>query len=166
MINIFKVNGRVKVIPLIIALAIPLIGSGIVWYLTKNSVYLYSTLDIGVLAPPAWLFMVVWPILYFLMGISSYRIYMLREQGKDTGSALFFYAVQLLLNFLWSFIFFSFRLYAIAFIEIIILFIFVIITFIKFIKIDKIAGFLLVPYILWLTYASFLAFMVWLKNEM
>jgi len=164
--KIFKVNGQFKILPLIGSILLPLTGSLVVGYLTKNSMNIYNGLVKPTFAPPGWIFMVVWPVIYILMGIASYRIYMLRAQGKDVGKALFFYLVQLLLNFLWSFIFFSFRLYGLAFIELAILFIFVLITFIKFIKLDRVAGFLLVPYILWLIFAGVLNFMIWAKNEM
>ena len=91
-------------------------------------------------------------------GVSKY---IKNKENNDDNGAYFFYIVQLILNFMWSFIFFTFRLYGLSFIWIIILFIFVVITFIKFIKIDKIAGFLLVPYMLWLVFAGILNFFVW-----
>ena len=91
---------------------------------------------------------------------------MIRDGGKDIGTSLFFYIIQLLLNYLWPVIFFSFRLYGMAFIELIVLFIFVGITFVKFIKLDKIAGFLFIPYMAWLIFAGVLNYFVWWKNEM
>lgn len=164
--KIFKVNGQFKLLPLIGSILLPISGSLVVGYLNRNAMAIYSSLERPSFAPPGWIFMVVWPILYILMGISAYRIYMIRDQGKDVGKALFFYLIQLLLNFLWSFLFFSFRLYGLAFIELVILFIFVLITFIKFIKIDRVAGFLLIPYLLWIMFAGVLNFMIWVKNEM
>ena len=100
------------------------------------------------------------------MGFACYRIYMIRDSGENTGTALFYYIVQLLLNYFWYILFFGLRLYGLSFIELIILFIFEIITFIKFIKLDKIAGFLLIPYILWTIFGGVLNFFVWMKNEM
>ena len=105
-------------------------------------------------------------ILYVLMGFSSYRIYIKNKENNNDNGAYFFYLVQLLLNFMWSFIFFTFRLYGISFIWIIILFIFVVITFVKFIRIDKTAGFLLIPYMLWLVFAGIINYFVWVFNEM
>ena len=163
--NIFKVKGQVKILPLLVFSLLPLVGASLVSIVTKDSMNIYSQIDKPFFAPPPIVFIVVWTILYLLMGISSYRIYMMKDQGKDTGTALFFYSIQLLLNYLWSFIFFSFRLYGLAFIELIILFVFIIITFIKFIKIDKIAGYLLIPYIAWCTFALLLNFFIWDKNE-
>lgn len=164
--NIFKVNGRFYLIPFIISILIPLGGSALIAYITKNSMSIYDQVIVPFFAPPSWVFIVVWPILYFLMGIASYRIYCLNNQGVHTGSALFFYYIQLSLNFLWSFIFFSFRLYGLAFIELIILFIFTIITFMKFYKVDKLSGVLLIPYIAWLFFAAILNFFIWEYNEM
>ena len=164
--NIFKVNGKVKILPLLICTLIPLIGGIIIVYLNKNSLQIYSQLDQPFRIIPPIVFPIVWTILYLLMGLASYRIYMVRESGKDIGDALFFFFVQLLLNYLWFFIFFSFRLYGVSFIELIVLFIFSFITFIKFIKIDRFAGYLFIPYILWLMFAGVLDFFVWMKNEM
>ena len=164
--NIFKVNGKFYLFPFLISILIPLGGSTLIAYLTRNSMNVYSEVIVPFFAPPSWVFIVVWPILDFFMGVGSYRIYCLNVQGVHTASALFFYYVQLLLNFLWSFIFFSFKLYGLAFIELIILFIFAIITFIKFYKIDKLSGILLLPYIFWLVFASTLNFYIWKYNEM
>ncbi|WP_143317602.1 TspO/MBR family protein [Clostridium sp. HBUAS56017] len=164
--NIFKVNGHVKVIPLIIFVFLPLVGGYLVNLVTRNSATIYEQLERPFFAPPSMVFVIVWPILYILMGIASYRIYMIRDQGENIGTALFYYLIQLLLNYFWSFLFFSFRLYGLAFIELIILLIFIIITFIKFIKIDKIAGILLIPYIIWVSFAGILSYFIWAKNEM
>lgn len=164
--NIFKVNGKIKFLPLIGLTIMPLLGSLVVWYLTMGPMRIYDKIKLPIFAPNSIVFSIVWPIIYLLMGIASYRIYMIRDEGKDVGTALFFYIIQLLLNYLWPFIFFSFRLYGLGFIELIILFIFVIITFVKFIKIDKIAGILLIPYLLWLIFAGTLNYFVWAYNEM
>ena len=164
--KIFKVNGKFRFIPFIVLTILPLIGGGVIGYFIKDSIAIYEKLDAPIFAPPGIVFPIVWTILYLLMGFASYRIYMLRDSGKDIGTSLFFYIIQLLLNYFWPIIFFSFRLYGLAFIEIIVLAIFVVITFIKFIKLDKIAGFLFIPYILWLIFAGVLNYFVWWKNEM
>ncbi|MDS0527153.1 tryptophan-rich sensory protein [Clostridium sp. SHJSY1] len=166
MVNIFKVNGKFKLIPLIVLTLLPLVGAYLVNLVTRNGVAIYGQLEKPFFAPPPILFMIIWPVLYILMGFASYRIYMIRESGKDIGTALFYYLIQLLLNYFWSFIFFSFRLYGLAFIELIILLVFIIITFIKFIKLDKIAGILLIPYIIWVSFAGVLNYFIWAKNEM
>lgn len=102
---------------------------------------------------PSWVFPIVWSILYILMGISSYIVY--EKDGKIPK----IYIIQLIFNLLWSFIFFSFRLYTLAFIWIIILFLMVIYMIIRFIKIDKTAGYLQIPYSIWLIIAAILNLM-------
>ena len=85
----------------------------------------------------------------------------------DVSSALFVYVIQLLLNLFWTFIFFGFRLYGLAFLELVILFLFVILTSVRFYKKAGLKPFLLlVPYILWLVYAGVLNFFIWMLNEM
>lgn len=164
--NIFKVKGKLKIIPLIVLVLLPIAGGALVGFLTKNSLPVFDTLIKPVFSPPGIVFPIVWTVLYGLMGLASYRIYMHRDAGEDVGSSLFFYLVQLLLNYLWPFIFFSFRLYGLAFIQLIILLVFIIITFVKFYKVDKIAGYLLIPYILWTIFAGILNFFLWMFNEM
>lgn len=161
-----KLKKSVKIIPLIVNILIPLLGGFIVSYINRNSMDTYKSLKKFFLTPPDIVFVIVWTILYILMGIAAYRIYIKNKSYKDDNGAYFFYLVQLILNFMWSFIFFTFRLYGISFLWIILLFIFVIITFIKFIKVDKIAGFLLIPYILWIIYAGVLNYFIWFFNEM
>lgn len=159
-------NIKIKFIPLIINILIPILGGFLVSYINRNSYKVYDALKKPFLTPPNIVFSIVWSILYVLIGIAAYRIYIKNKSNIDDKGAYFFYLIQLLLNFMWSFIFFTFRLYGISFIWIIILIIFVLITFVKFIKIDKIAGILFIPYILWLIYASYLSYFIWVFNEM
>ena len=164
--KIFCVNGRFELIGLLKNLAIPLVGGIIISLITKDSMSTYGSLKKSILTPPAFVFSIVWTILYIMMGLAAYRIYMNNKQGKNDYNGYFNYLVQLLINFLWSIIFFNFRLYGIAFIEAVILLILVFITTKKFFKVDKIAGWLMVPYVFWLTYASVLSYFVWVLNEM
>ncbi|WP_288480634.1 TspO/MBR family protein [uncultured Clostridium sp.] len=168
MTNIFKVEGKFKLKPLLISIVIPFIGSGLSILISGggNMGELYSTLEKPPLSPPGWIFAVIWPILYLLMGIACYRVYMKEEITGKGSNSIFIYGVQLLLNLLWPILFFGLRLYGIAFIELIILFIFIIITIIKFYKVDKLAGLLLLPYLLWTIFAGYLNFGVWFLNEM
>lgn len=102
---------------------------------------------------PSWIFPVVWTILYILMGISSYIVY------EKSNMIPKIYIIQLIFNLLWSFIFFSFRLYTLALIWIYILIVLVVMMVIKFLKIDKLAGYLQIPYVIWLIIASVLNLM-------
>lgn len=162
-----KVNRNFKIIPLVFNILIPVLGGFLVSYINRNAISIYSnTVKKPFFTPPNMVFVIVWSILYVLMGFSSYRIYIKNKENNNDNGAYFFYLIQLLLNFMWSFIFFTFRLYGISFIWIIILFIFVVITFVKFIRIDKTAGFLLIPYMLWLVFAGIINYFVWVFNEM
>lgn len=165
-LNIFKVNGEFKLIPLLINILIPLLGGAIVGYLNKNAMSTYEALKKPFFNPPGIVFPIVWTILYILMGIAAYRIFMKNKQGVDDKGGYFYYLVQLMINFLWSFVFFTFRLYGVSFIVIIILFILILITLIKFIKVDRIAGFLLIPYLIWVSFAGVLNYLIWVLNEM
>ena len=102
---------------------------------------------------PAWIFPVVWTILYVLMGISSYLIY----EKEDEVPRI--YVIQLIFNLLWSFVFFKFKWFTFAFIWIIILFILVIRMIKEFRSIDKTAGNLQIPYAIWLVIAAILNLM-------
>ena len=102
---------------------------------------------------PGWVFPIVWTILYILMGISSYLI------QRDTGNVSRIYVVQLIVNLLWSFIFFNFRAYTVAFIWILLLIGLVILMIREFLKVNKLAGYLQIPYVIWLFIALILNFM-------
>ena len=156
-----------KLIPFIVTLLIPLALGLFVYLFIPNMKTLYETLKKPFFALPSIAFPIAWTILYILMGIASYKVYIKKYENMDVSSALFVYAIQLLLNILWPFIFFSFRLYGLAFIELLILFIFVILTLIRFYQKSGIkAAVLLVPYLLWIIYAGTFNFYIWMLNEM
>ena len=161
-----KVKKNIKFIPLVFNILLPLLGGLLVGYINRNTMDTYNALKKSFLTPPNIVFPIVWSILYVLMGIAAYRIYIKNKINNDDGGAYFFYLIQLIINFAWSFIFFTFRLYGLSFLWIILLLVFVVITFIKFIKIDKVTGFLLIPYIIWLVYAGVLNYFIWMLNEM
>ena len=167
MISKSKAKNRIRFIPLIISIGIPFLIGGITSLLIPNMNLIYGNLVKPVFAPPPIVFPIVWTILYLLMGIASYKVYILKYENIDVSSALFVYAIQLLLNFLWTFIFFGFRLYGLAFIELVFLIIFVILTIIRFYKkAGKKEALLLLPYLIWLIYAGVLNFFIWMLNEM
>lgn len=158
---------KLRILPLIVSIGIPLMLGGAVTLFIPNIQQIYSQLAKPVFAPPPIVFPIVWTILYVLIGISSYKVYALKYEGIDVSSAIFIYGIQLLLNFLWSFIFFGFRLYGLAFLELIVLILFVILTIARFYKKAgaKVAA-LLIPYLIWLLYAGVLNFFIWMLNEM
>ncbi len=116
---------------------------------------LYAELIQPALSPPAWVFPVVWTVLYALMGISSYMIY--RNDNYRSKSALTFYFIQLAVNFSWSIIFFRFQLLTVAAVVAVILTVLVGIMFCMFLSIRKKAGYFNIPYLLWMIFASYLA---------
>lgn len=138
---------------LFISCLIP-VGLGALVGLLTSSFSNYSNYNIPSFAPPGILFPIVWTILYTLMGISSYIISESNSIEKE--SALSIYWIQLVINLLWSIIFFVFNLKALAFIWIILLIIAVIIMIKSFLSINKLAGYLQVPYLLWLIFAAIL----------
>ena len=164
--EIFCVNNKFNFKALLKNILMSVGGGLLVGFITRNSINVYDTLKKSLLTPPNIVFQIVWIVLYTLIGIAAYRIYMNNKAEKNDYNGYFYYLVQLLINFLWTIIFFNLRLYGISFILIIILLILITITTIKFFKVDKISGVLMVPYIGWVTFASYLTFYIWIFNEM
>lgn len=123
----------------------------------------YASLAKPSFNPPNWLFGPVWLILYALMGISAYLIYEKRKNKAVTG-ALVVFAVQLVLNVLWSAVFFGLHSALLGLLTIILLWIAIAITMVKFYGILKQAAWLLIPYLLWVSFAALLNFSIWQLN--
>jgi translocator protein len=100
--------------------------------------------------PPAWVFAPVWTTLYVLMGVAAWRVW----RGRDRGTALWLFGVQLALNFAWSFIFFSAREIDLAFVEIVVLWAFIAATIVAFSRHDRGAAWLMIPYFAWVSFAA------------
>jgi len=116
--------------------------------------------------PPAWVFAPVWTILYILMGIAGGLVWARIDFERDAvRNALFVFAVQLALNGFWSLLFFGLRNPFLAFIEIILLWLMIYETMVKFRKIDKVAGWLFVPYLAWVSFATVLNGSIWWLNQ-
>lgn len=130
--------------------------------LISSNVALYDTLILPPFSPPAFLFPIVWTILYILMGISSYLIFVSDHPMKK--SALILYVIQLFLNFIWSPIFFHLQMYGLAFLILVLLFIVVLLMTKQFFNISPIAGLFQIPYILWLVIAGYLNLTILLLN--
>ena len=114
-------------------------------------------------APPGWLFGPVWITLYTLMGIAAWLVW--REAGfRAARTALTLFLVQLVLNAAWSWFFFSWRLGLAAFVDIIILWIMIAAMLVAFWRKSRAAGALIVPYLLWVSFAAVLNFTVWQLN--
>ncbi len=149
---------------LLICLAIPLAVGGLASLLTGGGMGAYSEFVQPPLSPPGWVFPVVWTILYLLMGYASYRVLTSGKGREEIRRALTLYGLQLLVNFLWPLVFFGLGWYWAAFILLILLWVLVFFTIRAFSKIDEQAGDLLLPYILWLSFAAYLNFGVALLN--
>lgn len=146
----------------ILCLLIPLLIGGLSGFLTKDSMALYETLNKPLFYPPAWLFPVVWTILYLLMGLSSYLIVQSHSSNKE--KALILYGFQLLINFIWPLFFFNLQNYFLALLILLILIITVIYMLYAFKEINIKAFYLNIPYLLWLLFAFYLNFMIFLNN--
>lgn len=148
---------------LIICLAIPLAVGGLA-ALLSGGMGTYKDLNQPPLSPPGWVFPIVWSILYLLMGYASYRILTSGADRDTIRKALTFYFIQLVLNFLWPLVFFGLQWYFAAFILLLVLWVFIYLTMFTFGKIDDTAGNLLIPYLLWVTFAGYLNVGVALLN--
>ena len=142
--------------PFLISLAIPL-GVGILAsLLTGGGMGDYAVINNPPLSPPGWLFPIVWTVLYLLMGYASYRIFTSGNDPIQVKSALKLYSIQLALNFLWPLLFFGLKWYWAAFVLLLGLWVAIYLTIRAFSAIDEKAGDLLIPYLLWVTFAGYL----------
>ena len=148
---------------LLINLAIPLAVGGLS-ALLSGGMDTYKALNQPPLSPPGWLFPVVWTILYLLMGYSAYRVQVSGKDKEKIRTAMVFYALQLFVNFLWSPVFFGLQWRLTAFVILVILWVLIYITMRLFSEIDELAGDLLLPYILWVTFAGYLNLGIFLLN--
>lgn len=124
----------------------------------------YATLSKPSFTPPNWLFSPVWISLFVLMGVSAYIVWRKGLSDKRVKIALSIFIIQLVLNTLWSVMFFGLRSPFAGFIEIIILWIAILLTILWFLRISTTAGILLIPYILWVSFAAVLNFSIWKLN--
>jgi tryptophan-rich sensory protein len=126
----------------------------------------YPTLVKPSFNPPNWIFAPVWSMLYIMMGVAAGLVWSRMEYEKEVvKNALVFFAIQLALNALWSFLFFGLKNPMLAGLEIIILWLMIFETYAKFAKINKIAGYLMIPYLLWVSFASILNGSIWWLNQ-
>lgn len=147
----------------LICLAIPLATGGLATLLS-GGMDRYQVMNQPPLSPPGWIFPVVWTVLYLLMGYASYRIAESDVPKEDRRKALIFYGIQLFLNFLWPIVFFGYQWYFAAFILLLVLWAFIYVTMYYFEQIDEPAELLLIPYLLWVTFAGYLNLGVALLN--
>ncbi len=124
----------------------------------------YASIQKPSFNPPSWVFAPVWTLLFLLMGISLYLVWIEGWKKRNVRKAILIFGVQLALNVLWSLLFFGLKSPFYALLEIVILWLAILLTIIEFYKISKKAALLLVPYLLWVSFASILNFYVWMLN--
>lgn len=155
---------KIKWTELLTCLLIPLSVGAISGVISGSGIDGFNSMVKPPLSPPSWLFPIVWTVLFILMGVASYLVLTSGEKKEDIVRALTFYGIQLFFNFFWSIIFFNLEWYLIAFIWLLVLWILIIITAVSFYNISKAAGLLMIPYILWVTFAGYLNFAIFLLN--
>ena len=148
---------------LLICIAIPLAVGGLASALTVGSMKTFGNLEQPPLSPPPWLFPIVWTVLYTLMGIASYLV-VKSDKEYRAKTALTVYGVQLFFNFLWAIVFFNLEVYWFAFVWLIALWLLIIVNTVLFYRISKPAGYLMIPYLLWVTFAAYLNFAIAMLN--
>ena len=155
--NLFKF-----VISILICLAVGFIGS----LFTGHSVSTwYPMLDKPPFTPPNWVFMPVWTLLYLLMGVSLFLVWREGAGYRIVRIGLALFVVQLLLNLLWTFLFFGMRSPLAGLVDIFVLWVFIFLTMLAFHGVSRTAGLLLLPYSLWVGFATVLNFSLWKLNQ-
>ncbi|MGE5417958.1 MAG: TspO/MBR family protein [Acidobacteriota bacterium] len=127
--------------------------------------YIYMTLKKPFFAPPGWVFGPVWTVLYIMMAYSAFRIYRVGWEKSEVKYALILFGTQLFFNVIWTPLFFNLQLRGVALIDIILILGFLVLTIIQFAKLDKIAAYLLIPYLLWVCFATVLNASFWYLNR-
>lgn len=154
-----------NVVKLIISIAVPLTGGFISGVFASRSIETwYKTLAKPSFAPPNWVFAPAWTILYIAIGIAAYLVWIRGSQLPEVRTALTVFLIQLALNFSWTPVFFGLRSPIGGLIIISILLAVIIVTLVLFWRISLPAGLLLIPYLLWVSFATALNFAIWQLN--
>jgi benzodiazapine receptor len=147
-----------KGISLLIAVAIPLLIGAIGSIFTQTSVTTwYLELEKPFFNPPNWAFPIAWTTLYVLMGVASWLVWLqFKSKSELVKKSLIWYSIQLIFNLMWSYLFFTLKNPALALVEILILYVLIIVTTKYFFSVNKTAGWLMIPYIAWVSFAILL----------
>lgn len=160
----FQTYNLKKIRKIIFCIAFPLLVGAVSALLSGAMDGFDASLRQPPLSPPGWLFPLVWTVLYILMGICSYIVYESGAPQESIKKAQTFYYMQLAFNFFWSIFFFGFELYAFSFFWLLALLVLTVITAVRFYAQKSSAGYLMLPYIAWLTFAAYLNFAIWILN--
>lgn len=147
---------KTHVFALILSLFIPLLVGGFSAFLTAEDMKIYETMEKPPLSPPGWLFPIVWTFLYVLMGLASYLIFTSDVSPARKRGALTFYAAQLIMNMLWSTLFFTYGLYLISFIWLLVMWVLILVCVVTFYKIRHAPGVMMLILFLWTTFGAYL----------
>lgn len=147
---------KISIIDLLIYIVSAELAGAVSSLITGSFTDFYSRYEKPPLLPPAWIFPVVWVILYALMGTAAYLVSLSDNKSDDKGKALALYWIQLAFNFSWSIIFFRFEALWMAVVIILILLVLIIVMIMSFYKINSLSGKILIPYALWVAFASYL----------
>ncbi|MDI6851650.1 MAG: tryptophan-rich sensory protein [bacterium] len=154
-----------KGLKLLISVAIPLLVGFIGSLFTSSSVNTwYKEINRPSFTPPSWLFAPAWTLLFILMGLAFYYVW-LNNFGHNRTLVIGIFALQLVLNLLWSLLFFGLRSPLTALIEIVVLWFVILLNIILFFRVSRVAGYLLVPYLLWVTFATVINLAIYLLNR-
>ena len=158
-----RISTSVQILGLVGWLLLSFAAGGIGGLASVNAAGFYGQLAQPLWAPPAWLFGPVWSLLFVLMGVSAWLVW--RAHGlRNTRPALTLYAMQLVANALWSWLFFAWHLGALAFAEVLLLWLLITATIAAFWRLHRVAALLLAPYLAWVTFAAALNFTLWRLN--
>lgn len=149
---------------LLACIAIPLLTGALAALLSGGGMRTFESLNQPPLSPPGRLFPIVWTILYALMGIASYLVLVSGKNKEEIRKAILVYAYQLVVNFLWPTFFFNFGWYLFSFFWLVLLWGLILIMILRFYKISEKAAYLLIPYLLWVTFAGYLNLATWWLN--
>lgn len=156
---------RSNYLSLAVSILIALAAGGIGSYFTLDQIPTwYAALSKPAISPPNWLFGPVWTTLYVLMATGAWLVYTQERDPARRHESLAIYAFQLALNTLWSIIFFTFHLLGIAFAELVIMWLAIAATIWAFARTSRTAAYLLVPYIMWVSFAGYLNYSLWTLN--
>lgn len=148
--------------PYVIFIFINLVAASLAGWIASGAMQEYEAIRKSALTPPSFVFPIVWTILYVLMGISAAMIY--QTESPKKASALRIYVIQLIVNLVWSFLFFNLQMYGLSFFWLLFLWLLIIAMIASFRTISPTAAILQIPYLIWVTFAGYLAFSVWMLN--
>ena len=154
---------KIKNKRLAVCIAVPLVVGAVSGFITRNSMSVFRQLKKPPFSPPGWVFPIVWTIIFVLMGAASYLVITARQTRQQT-KAILAYIAQLIVNFFWPIFFFRFKWYSFSFIWLVILWALILLMIRYFYRVSKKAAYLLIPYLIWITYAGYLNLFISLLN--